>query len=155
LAQHLIIRTSWLYGIHGNNFVKTMLRLAKEKKELRVVADQRGCPTFAGDLATAIIRVIKHLRINKDLSWGTYHYCNQGVVSWHQLAEKAIALASKHEKFIVEKITPILTEEYPTPAPRPIYSVLDCSRFTESFGIEMLPWKESLAGMIDGMYAIK
>ncbi|WP_319525773.1 dTDP-4-dehydrorhamnose reductase [uncultured Desulfosarcina sp.] len=152
LDRHLIIRTSWLYGIHGNNFVKTILRLARERKELRVVADQYGCPTYAGDLAEAIIKIVKQWLRNKELSYGTVHYCNRGVVSWHQLAQQAIQSASRYEKFQVETIVPITTEEYPTPTPRPAYSALDCTRFTESFGIKTVDWKGSLDRMVDGLY---
>jgi len=153
LDRHVIIRTSWLYGIHGNNFVKTMLRLARERKELRVVADQYGCPTYAGDLAEAIIKIIKQGLKNQELPWGTVHFCNRGIVSWHQLAQQAIHSASRYEKFQVETIVPITTDEYPTPAPRPAYSALDCTRFVDSFGIEPAGWKGSLDRMIDGLYA--
>lgn len=152
LDRHLIIRTSWLYGIYGNNFVKTMLRLARERKELRIVADQYGCPTYAGDLAEAIIKIIKQGLKNHASPWGTVHYCNRGIVSWHQLAQQAIQSASRYEKFRVEKIVPIKTDEYPTPAPRPAYSALDCTRFSASFGIETVDWKDSLCRMIDGLY---
>ena len=148
----MIIRTSWLYGIHGNNFVKTMLRLAREREELRVVDDQYGCPTYAGDLAEAIIKILKQWLKNQDLPWGTYHYCNRGVASWHQLARQAIQSASRYEKFQVETIVPITTDGYPTPAPRPAYSALDCNSFSESFGIETVDWKESLDRMVDGLY---
>ncbi|BBO73017.1 NAD(P)-dependent oxidoreductase [Desulfosarcina widdelii] len=152
LDRHVIIRTSWLYGIHGNNFVKTMLRLARERKELRVVFDQYGCPTYAGDLADAILQITKPCMKNQDLPWGTFHYCNKGIISWHRLARQTIQSASRYEKFQVETIVPITTEEYPTPAPRPAYSALDCTGFTESFGIEMVDWKDSLDLMVDGLY---
>lgn len=153
LDRHVIIRTSWLYGIHGNNFVKTMLRLARERVELRVVADQYGCPTYAGDLAEAILQILKQWLKNRDLPWGTVHYCNRGIVSWHQLAQQVIQSASRYEQFQVETIVPITTAEYPTPAPRPAYSALDCASFSESFGIETVDWKDSLDRMVDGLYA--
>ena len=155
LDRHVIIRTSWLYGIHGNNFVKTMLRLAREREKLRVVDDQYGCPTYAGDLAKAIINIVKQWLRNQVLPWGTFHFCNRGVVSWHQLARQAIQSASRYEKFQVEAVVPITTEEYPTPAPRPAYSALDGTSFSESFGIEMVDWKDSLDRMVDGLYAQK
>ena len=110
LDRHVIIRTSWLYGTHGNNFVKTMLRLAREREELRVVADQYGCPTYAGDLAEAILQITRQWLKNRDLPWGTFHYCNRGVVSWHQLARQAIQSASRYETFQVETIVPITTD---------------------------------------------
>jgi len=152
LDRHVILRTSWLYGIHGNNFVKTMLQLAREREELRVVADQYGCPTYAGDLAEAIIKIVKQWSRNKELPWGTFHYCNKGIISWHQLARQAIRSASRYETFQVETIVPIPTDEYPTQAPRPAYSALDCTSFSESFGIETVDWKNSLDRMIDGLY---
>lgn len=155
MKQHLIIRTSWLYGVHGQNFVKTMLRLARERDEIRVVDDQKGSPTFAGDLADAIVRIIAAMSDGMEVAWGTYHYCNAGVISWHHFAQKAIALASIHEKLMVEKIVPISTAEYPTPALRPAYSALDCTSFTSAFGIQMQPWEESLTGMIEALYAVE
>jgi len=153
LPKHLIIRTSWLYGIHGNNFVKTMIRLAKERKELRVVDDQKGCPTFAGDLADVILKVVEHLSHDQNVKWGTYHYCNTGVTTWYHFAQKAIELASEHEKMAVEKISPITTTEFPTPAPRPAFSGLDCGSFESAFGVEMHPWEESLKRMINQLYS--
>lgn len=152
LAHHLIIRTSWLYGIHGHNFIKTMIRLAKERKELRVVDDQKGCPTFAGDLAAVILKIVASLKHNQNQAWGTYHYCNIGITSWYQLAKKSIELASQYEKFILERIVPIATSDYPTPAPRPNFSALDCKSFVSNFGIEICPWEKSLEEMIKFLY---
>lgn len=153
LDEHIILRTSWLYGVGGHNFVKTILRLARERKEIRVVDDQKGCPTFADDLADAIIRLIVRFTDGRQMAWGTYHYCNAGVISWYRLAGSAIALASRHEHLVVEKVLPITTAEYPTVAPRPAYSALECSSFTLAFDIEMLPWEASLAKMVDALYA--
>jgi dTDP-4-dehydrorhamnose reductase len=152
LKRHIIIRTSWLYGVHGNNFVKTMIRLARERKDLRVVDDQKGCPTYAEDLADAIVKIIEQFNHIGDAAWGTYHYCNAGVTTWYQLACKTIDLASTYEKFLVEKIVPVTTADYPTPAPRPSYSVLDCSSFTADFDIGTLPWEASLDAMISLFY---
>ena len=153
LAQHIIVRTSWLYGVHGHNFVKTMLRLAREKKELRVVNDQRGCPTFAGDLANALVGIAERVKTSGPTQWGTHHFCNGGVISWYQFAKQAIAAASVYENLKIEKIIPITTADYPTAAPRPLYSALDCSSFTTAFGIEMVPWKDSLSKMIAALYS--
>lgn len=154
LPHHLIIRTSWLYGTHGHNFIKTMLRLAKEKKELRVVDDQNGCPTFAGDLAEAIMTIIERLTNDEDLKWGTYHYCNSGITSWYLLTRKAIAIASKYDNFIVENISPIKTFEFPTPAPRPAFSALDSTSFARVFGVKLSPWETSLEKMIKKLYVL-
>lgn len=154
LDEHVIIRTAWLCGVHGQNFVKTMIRLAKERKELRVVDDQKGSPTFAEDLANAILSIIEQLDAGKKPAWGTYHFCNAGITSWYQLAVKAISLASRYDKFAVENIIPITTKEYPTPAPRPAFSALDCSSFTAAFGVEIAPWEDSLEHMIDTLFEV-
>lgn len=152
ITQHIIIRTSWLYGIHGNNFVKTMLRLAKEKKILRVVDDQKGCPTFADDLAGAIVKLIELLKSHHHLKWGIYHYCNTGITSWYSFAKKAIELASEYETLMVERVVPITTADYPTPAPRPVFSALDCGSLETNFGIEINSWETSLKKMIAFLY---
>jgi len=152
LTEHIIIRTSWLYGIHGNNFVKTMLRLGKEGEILRVVADQYGCPTCAADLAEAILTIAKKINEKHDCAWGTYHFCGAGETTWHGFAEKIFELARQHESFAIKKVEPITTAEYPTPARRPSNSVMDCSMLTKEFGVRPAQWQESLASMIYGMF---
>jgi len=149
LQKHIILRTAWLYGIHGQSFVKTMLRLGREKEVLKVAADQYGCPTYAADLAEAILAIAAQIGEELNISWGTYHYCGRGVTTWHGLAEKIFDLAKQYDSFMVKKVVPITTEEYPTPAKRPANSVLDCSLITRHFGISSRPWKESLARMIN------
>lgn len=148
LKEHIILRTAWLYGIYGNNFVKTMLRLGKEKEMLRVVADQYGCPTYAADLADAILKIASQINEGRDIAWGTYHYCGKGVTTWHGFTEAIFNEAKKHDSFKVKKVVPISTKEYPTPAKRPANSALDCSLITKHFGISPKPWAESLARMI-------
>ena len=152
LAQHLIIRISWLVGRYGDNFVKTMLRLGKTQEEIRVVDDQVGSPTFAQDLAEALFLVAG--KINRDFSdWGTYHYCNEGALTWYAFARKIFALARPYEKLAVKDVISILTENYPTPAPRPQYSVLDCSTLIETFGIVRRPWDVALKELISDLYS--
>jgi len=148
LNEHLIIRTAWLYGIHGNNFVKTMLRLGREREAVRVVADQYGCPTNAADLAEAILDIASQIHEGRDIPWGTYHYCGRGVTTWHGFADAIFSEAKKHDSLMVKTVAPITTEEYPTPAKRPANSALDCSLIAEHFGIRTRPWQESLARMI-------
>ncbi len=148
LQEHIILRTAWLYGIHGNNFVKTMLRVGKEQELLRVVADQYGCPTFAGDLADAILNIAVRIRENKNVAWGTYHYCGKGTTTWHGFTEEIIKLATQHIPLKVKKIEGITTEDFPTPAKRPANSVLDCSLINTQFGLNQRPWQESLKEMI-------
>ena len=149
LKEHIILRTAWLYGIHGHNFVKTMLRLGREKEILRVVADQYGCPTYAADLAEAILKVAAQIGEQHDIIWGTYHYCGKGVTTWHGFAEKIFDLAREHCSIAVKEVIPITTPEYPTPAKRPANSVLDCSLFTKHLAVHPRPWQESLADMIN------
>ena len=131
----IIIRASWVYSRYGNNFVKTMRRLMSEKKELGIVADQLGCPTYAADLAAAVMHIIS---MPLPLA-GTYHYCNQGVISWYDFA-----LAIKQITHSDCELHPIVTFAYPTPALRPHYSALDTSALRQTFGIEIPGWKESL-----------
>ncbi len=153
LSEHIIIRTSWLYGVHGSNFVKTMLRLGREKEELRVVADQYGCPTYAADLAGGILSIARQIDKRHDIKWGTYHYCGSGATSWHGFAEKIFDLAGKYDSFTVKKIEPVTTVSYPTPARRPVNSVLDCSLLNKNFGISPPPWQESLDAMLRKYFA--
>ncbi len=150
--QHLIVRVSWLFGRHGHNFVKTMLRLGRKRDSLSVVDDQIGSPTYAGDLADALLSVARIVRGNFD-DWGTYHYCNDGALTWYAFARKIFALARPYESLAVREVTQILTRHYPTPAPRPHYSVLDCSRFDEVFAIPRRPWQEALKEMLAALYA--
>jgi len=153
LQTHIILRTSWLYGAHGNNFVKTILRLAKDREELRVVDDQYGCPTHAVDLAGAIFTIADHIRAQKPIPWGTYHYCGRGVTTWHQFAQKICELGKGHAPMRVKEIKAISTDEYPTPAKRPPYSALDCNKIEKCFGVARRPWQDSLAEMLATMFA--
>ncbi len=146
-AQHLIVRVSWLFGRFGNNFVKTMLRLGRENETLRVVDDQIGSPTYAGDLAQALVQIAEGL--NGGFSkWGTYHYCNRGAMTWYAFARRIFSLARPYEDLAVKEVVPILTVHYPTPAPRPHYSVLDCGTFDGTFGIDRRPWDAALKEML-------
>lgn len=132
----VIIRTSWVYSDLGKNFVKTMLRLGKEKEELRVVSDQIGSPTYARDLAQIVVdHGIKSWNFNS----GIYHFSNEGVISWAGFAEEIMNQAGLHCK-----IMPIPTNEYPTPAKRPAYSVLDKTKIKNELNITIPHWKESL-----------
>lgn len=134
-AKSLIFRTAWLYSEYGNNFVKTMLRLAKDHDEIRVVCDQIGTPTYAGDLARAIHHILRHDR------WvpGIYHYTDEGVASWYDFAKSIFDIAG-----IDMKVTPIPTRDYPTPAKRPLYSVLSKGKIKNVFGMDIPYWRNSL-----------
>lgn len=139
----LIIRTSWVYSAYGHNFVKTMMRLLVEKKELNIVADQIGCPTYAADLAKVIMRfVTEHADGNNHQ--GIFNYSNYGMTSWFQFA-----LFIKEKIASVCNLHPVSTEQYPTPARRPNYSVLDTSKIRKALGIEIPFWKESAGKCIE------
>jgi dTDP-4-dehydrorhamnose reductase len=149
LKDHIIVRTSWLYGVYRNNFVKTILKLGHERTDLRVVADQFGSPTSAADLAEALLTIVKKIGAAEQFDWGTYHYCGKGITTWHGLAEKIIQLAESFGTLQIKQVTPITTAEWPTPTKRPPYSVLDCSHLKSQFGIALKPWQESLKHTID------
>lgn len=125
--RHIILRTSWVYGVHGHNFVKTILRLAKERDELRVVADQWGCPTAAGEIARVILGLVQRIGPEGEVGWGTYHYCGEGKTTWCEFAKVIVAAAAEHRGRRVT-IRPIATEEFPTPAKRPRNSVLNSAK---------------------------
>lgn len=135
LKEHFILRTSWLYSEHGNNFMKTMLRLAETRDEISVVSDQIGTPTYAGDLAQVILNIVS----SKNTNFGLYHYSNEGVVSWYDFA-KAIFEVSN----LKIKVNAIKTKAYPTPAKRPVYSVIDKTKVKSVLGIEILNWQDRL-----------
>ena len=145
----LIVRTSWVYSGFGANFVKTMLRLGRERDELGVVADQIGAPTYARDLAATILGMLNVECSMLDEEVGIYHYSNEGVASWYDFAKAIFEIAN-----IDCKVNPIGTEAYPTPAPRPHYSVLDKRKIKERFGIEIPHWRESLEGMLSGSFEL-
>jgi dTDP-4-dehydrorhamnose reductase len=139
-AQHLIMRTSWIYGEFGHNFLKTMLRLAATRDELRVVNDQRGCPTSTCDLADAILRISPRL-VAGDEVWGTYHFAGSGVTTWHGFASRIVA-AQAPITGAKPRVTAITSAEFPTPARRPANSELDCRLFARTFGFGGRPWTE-------------
>ena len=135
LREYFIIRTSWLYSEYGNNFMKTMLSLSETRNEISVVCDQIGTPTYGGDLAKVILKIIN----SNNKNFGLYHYSNQGVASWSDFA-KAIF----EEKHIKINVNPINTEAYPTPAKRPVFSVMNKAKIKNSIKVEIPNWKFSL-----------
>ena len=153
LNRHIIIRTSWLYGVYGHNFVKTMLRLGAEQEEIKVVADQRGCPTSAADLAAAVLVVANHVNRGHMSDWGTYHYCGKGETTWFDFAETIFQQARKHTALAVTRVVPISTASFGAPAPRPCFSVLSCQRIRQRFGIAQRPWLDSLDETITRIFS--
>ena len=137
----VILRTSWLYSAFGNNFVKTILKYGKERGNLNVVFDQIGCPTYARDLALAILEIIPKLKGHEGIE--VFHYANEGVASWYDFAKTIIEFSG-----ISCIINPIETKDYPLPAPRPFYSVLNKAKFKERFGLAIPYWKDSVADCI-------
>ena len=138
--ESIIIRTAWLYSSFGNNFVKTMIRLGKEKESLNVVSDQTGTPTYSADLAKAILHIIEESEKNNVFHSGIYHYSNEGICSWYDFCLKIHELAG----IKTCKVNPVSTAEYPTKAVRPVYSVLDKTKIKETFNLKIPHWEESL-----------
>lgn len=136
----VVIRTSWLYSSFGNNFVKTMIRIGKERKDLGVVVDQIGTPTYASDLAKAIIEIIRNSdELDLEEHYGLYHYSNEGVASWYDFAKAIFDIKSMDVQ-----LRPLKTEEYPTPAKRPNYSLMDKSKIKMTFRLTIPYWRDSL-----------
>lgn len=158
--RHCIVRTAWVYGAKGaGNFVKTMLRLGHERTELRVVADQVGSPTWSADLARALASSIPLLHSRSpELSsaqspYGTYHYTNSGVASWYDFAVAIFEEAAQFSDLAIERVIPIATADYPTPARRPHYSVLDTGTMSQLLGHTPPHWRHSLRSMLSELLA--
>ncbi|MBO5465784.1 MAG: dTDP-4-dehydrorhamnose reductase [Alistipes sp.] len=148
-AKAIIIRTAWLYSEFGNNFLKTMLRLTKEKESLNVVFDQVGTPTYAGDLALVIFSIIEgNIYIGNE---GTYHFSNEGVCSWYDFATE-IAIAAGHEGC---NIQPCHSSEFPSKVTRPPYSVLDKTKIKKTFGVDIPHWRDSMLYCLERLGALR
>ncbi|CAN5748512.1 dTDP-4-dehydrorhamnose reductase [soil metagenome] len=143
----VILRTSWIYGTTGNNFFRTMLRLARERAEVRVVDDQRGAPTWSHAVADGTAAVVSQLGQHND-AWraahGIYHMTAGGETTWYQFASRLLELDPGRAEHVVERITPIPSTLYPTPARRPAYSVLDCTRLEEHLGVRLASWERQV-----------
>ncbi|MDQ7010196.1 MAG: dTDP-4-dehydrorhamnose reductase [Mariprofundaceae bacterium] len=145
-SRHIILRTSRVFSAHGSNFVKTVRKLGREREELRIIADQHGCPTSAADLATAIVCLCGRL----DGQWGIYHFCQPEPVSWHGFADAIVRSAREHGcDMKVRRVEPIATGEYPTAARRPKNSVLNCEKIERVFGVARRPWQASLSEVME------
>ena len=144
--KHIILRTAWVFGEHGNNFVKTMIRLGRTRDTLGIVADQEGGPTYAGDIAKALLAIAKHYAEGNPTPWGIYHYSGLPHISWFGFAQQIFAEAERAG--IYEKPTPrlnaITTSDYPTPAKRPANSKLDCSKIERAFRLAPSNWQAAL-----------
>lgn len=146
--QHIILRLSWVFGSHGQNFVKTILDLARTKEQIRVVNDQHGCPTPAKIVAQTVLILIRRLSQSGDLPWGTYHYAGMPPTTWYDFARAVIDEAHVRTALKVRQIIPIQSEEYPRPAQRPMYSVLNCKRIQKEFSVPLPEWRENLRDVV-------
>jgi dTDP-4-dehydrorhamnose reductase len=143
----IVIRTSWVFSSHGNNFVKTMMRLMKERENLNIVADQKGRPTYAKDLAMATMKMIEAINAGKSIK-GVYHYANTGETTWFDFAAKIKAIAG-----LDCALNPIETKDFPTPAKRPAYSVLDTSNIEHALSLSIPHWEDALVSCMKKMNA--
>jgi len=146
--KHIIFRTSWVFGPFGRNFVYTIIRLATQKKELRIVDDQFGCPTSASSIANAILSICEKITSGKEVNWGTYHFCGSPKTTWCAFSKAIIENTRTEKNYVVEKIVPIATSEYPTAAVRPQNSVLNCDKIRRQFEIDQQPWLAGLQEMV-------
>lgn len=143
----MIIRTSWVYAPQGHNFVRTMLRLAAERPEIKVVFDQIGTPTYAPDLAEAVLQIVRKIEdreVGREVFGGIWHYSNEGVASWYDFAKAVFEL-----KNLPARVLPIETKDFPTPVQRPPFSVLNKAKIKAAFGLEIPHWRESLLKCLD------
>ena len=145
LAQHFILRTSWVFSATGNNFVKTMLRLGRERDELSIVDDQQGCPTSARSIAAVLLEIADRYLRGESMEWGIFHYCNAPQTTWFEFAEEIFRQAGDYENL---RLNAISSSEYPTAAQRPRNSVLDCALIEKRYGIQRVGWIDELKVMV-------
>jgi dTDP-4-dehydrorhamnose reductase len=151
--RHLIVRTSWVYSPYGRNFVRTILRLASERDRLTIVADQRGCPTAAQDVANVCLSLAHRCASSRESGpYGLYHFAGGGEATWHEFAKAIVELARLPRSI---EVAPISTEDYLTPAKRPLDSRLDCSALDRDLQIKPRPWREALKETLDRLLATK
>ena len=150
--RHLILRTSWIFSEHGTNFMKTMLRLGQERDVVRVVDDQRGAPTYAGHLAAALI-VLAERMDDACAPAGTYHMTAEGETSWHGFAEAIFEECAARGLKMPQELVAIPTSDFPTPAKRPLNSVLDCSKILKDHNVRLPHWRDGLAKAMDRLLA--
>ncbi len=157
-VNHLIFRTSWVYGVHGGNFLKTVLRLVRERSELRIVADQVGAPTWARLLGRVTAEIVKRWQERPEQNLcGLYHLTAGGQASWHRYAEEIVSQARQYDDVLAAKaldIRPIATHEYPLPAKRPANSLLATGKFRQAFNIELPQWQDDLADCVRELYEL-
>lgn len=151
-ARHAIVRASWVVSPTGTNFIKTMLRLAAEREEVRVVADQHGCPSDAGELAARLHHIAARFLADPDQQSGVWHSSDAGRTTWHGMAERVFAAAAARGRK-VPRLVAIATSEYPTAARRPANSLLDCTRLHRDFGLASGPWEANVDAIVHALIA--
>ena len=147
--EHLIIRTSWVFGATGSNFVKTVLRLAAERDQLQIVDEQVGCPTWTGHIADLIIELAIKLEQHGTLPWGTYHYCGTPETTWYGFAEEIVSRGRKIGSFSTSSIRAIATSDHPTAAARPVYGVLSCDKIDKHLNVKRPRWQDGLGDVLE------
>ncbi len=155
-SRHIILRTSWVFGAYGNNFVKTMLRLGRERKELKVVADQYGCPTSSASIAQALWSLATRYREHGQLQWGIYNFSGTPACNWHEFAQEIFRQA--HELGLLSRVPvvhAITTEDYSTPAKRPAWSVLGCAKLSKALDQAQPNWTIELTQVLSGQAELK
>lgn len=148
--KHVIVRTSWVFGKQGPNFVKTILRLASKQAELRIVCDQRGCPTAASDLAAALLKIAAQIEQGQ-ARWGVFHYCGDVKTNWFEFAKKIVHHARGRFPFKLEKMHAIESSEFPTPAQRPKNSVLNQEKIKKEYGVAPSVWEKALIKLLQDL----
>lgn len=149
-SKNIIIRTGWVYSEYGNNFMKTMLKIAKDNSEINIVGDQFGCPTYAQDIAIAIKTILSKIISNKSLA-GTYHFCGNRVCNWHEFALAIFQEAKLLGYRVPIRVNSINTADYPTEALRPSYSVLECSKISKNFSIKPSNWRNGIKNALNNL----
>ena len=144
LDQHIILRTSWVFSATGNNFVKTMLNLGRERDKLSIVADQKGCPTSARSIAEVLLQIADQHLSGKQIRWGTYHFSNKPATTWYEFAQQIFEQSTALNNSPIPKLSAISTSEYPTAAKRPLNSMLDCQNLEKIYGVEIQSWRDEL-----------
>ena len=148
LEQHIILRTSWVFGRYGHNFVYSMIALAQQQPELRIVNDQHGCPTCATAIADVLLTVSNAVQNDTKGRWGVYHYCGTPATTWFDFCSHILDASREDYPYLVQQIVPIESKDFPTPAIRPENSVLNCDKIQQVFGIDQQPWDTGLRDML-------
>lgn len=149
LDQHIILRTSWVFGRYGHNFVYTMMRLAQKQSVLRIVNDQHGCPTCASSIASALLTICDAVYNNQKSNWGEYHFCGTPATTWFEFCNQILDMSRGDYLSMVKQVVPIESKDFPTPAQRPKNSVLHCGKIQEIFGIVQPDWHDGLHNMLE------